>query len=597
MDRRRPDHKAVIALPHPWRLHEPTTLSRRTTLKLALQGGLAHTLLTPGLAACAGLTTPSFRPEDYGARGDGRSDDLPALRRLFAAASAASGDIVLGTGKTYLLNWRARPIDDVLLSLSRGIRIVGNDTTIRIAPGSSGYVAIIGNVSARIDLTGLSIEGVTFDHGGVQAAGPAPVGNRFGAGVLDHNRGCIYVLHCRQFSFTDNRVKNSFCTNTIFYSGAGTTSNCSIVRNEFTGIGRHPARSYHDHSTLYVTGDDIDIRDNVFEATEWGSEGGVCAIEVHPGSRCLITGNRISAYHTGINFAGVHETESADSAILGNNITALRRGVAIYSGVYADHRSGTGISRLRVDGNDIKVRLGEGRGRMSGGGPGAFGIGLVAGATLPVRDVDIGSDNRIVFEAETAASDWDSLPFGAGIAETGGDTLYERVQIGHLLIVNAPVFGLVLGSGGGRLKDCSVRATRIVNAGSTVRPDSALGSSTYRSALLINPQAIEGTLTVAGLEIAGGEAAPRLQHAVTIASKTDSRRAQVAIDFKLAPGSIAPSAAPVVLHESSKVVPLILGRQPTRFVPPASPVAPGSRMLAADGSFIWTAGGWQQIGA
>ncbi len=570
--------------------------SRRSALKLGLQGGLLHALLSPGLAACAALATPSLRPEDFGARGDGRADDLPALRRLFAAASLQTGEIVLGAGRTYLLRAAAGSIDDVLLPLGRGVRIIGNGATIRIAPGSGGYVAIIGNVSARVDLTGLSVEGVTFDHGGADARA-SPVGGRFGAGILDHNRGCIYVLNCRNFSFTDNQVQNAFSTNAIFYSGAGTTTDCSILRNRFTGIGRHPAGFYHDHSTIYATGDDIAVRDNVFEAAAWGSEGAVCAIEVHPGRGCAVTGNRIAAYHTGINFAGVHETESADCTVRSNVIDALRRGVAIYSGVYADHRSGTGITRLEIDDNDIRIRLGAGRGRMSGGGPGAFGIGLVAGATLPVRDVRIGSENRILFDAESAASDWDSLPFGAGIAETGGTMLYERVHIGALSIVNAPVFGLVLGSGGGRLKDCSVGAARIINAGSTSRPDRRLGSSTYRSAMLINPHIIEGTLSVSGVEIAGGDAAPRLQHAVTIASKADSRRARVAIDFRMAARSVASSPAPVVLHESQNVLPLILGQQPGRFVPPAAPVAAGSRMLAADGAFGWTGAGWQPVRA
>ena len=52
-------------------------------------------LLLPLGSACAAQPGPAFTPEQFGARGDGRTDDYPALVRLAAAVSRAGGGTVL----------------------------------------------------------------------------------------------------------------------------------------------------------------------------------------------------------------------------------------------------------------------------------------------------------------------------------------------------------------------------------------------------------------------------------------------------------------------------------------------------------------------
>ena len=91
-----------------------------------------------------GQSGPIFRPEDFGARADGNSNDT----RAFAALSAelnrqGGGTISLAGGRTYIIGeqqrggaygWTPLPVLE-LKNLSRPLTILGNGARIRCAPG------------------------------------------------------------------------------------------------------------------------------------------------------------------------------------------------------------------------------------------------------------------------------------------------------------------------------------------------------------------------------------------------------------------------------------------------------------------------------
>lgn len=89
---------------------------------------------------------PIFRPEDFGARGDGRTNDTAAFRRLAEATNRASGGRIVLARKTYLVGEQdATPPDQpyafaprAILKLShcrRPLTIEGNGAVLRCAPG------------------------------------------------------------------------------------------------------------------------------------------------------------------------------------------------------------------------------------------------------------------------------------------------------------------------------------------------------------------------------------------------------------------------------------------------------------------------------
>lgn len=120
--------------------NEPT--SRRAVMGGMIAAGAAA-LPIAGLAQSA----PVFTPEHFGARGDGRTNDSAAFRRLAAAVNRAGGGRIVLRRTVYLVGEQQAPglpsdpfafAPQPLLRLTgcaRGVSIEGNGATLRCAPG------------------------------------------------------------------------------------------------------------------------------------------------------------------------------------------------------------------------------------------------------------------------------------------------------------------------------------------------------------------------------------------------------------------------------------------------------------------------------
>ncbi|MFI1607860.1 glycosyl hydrolase family 28-related protein [Streptomyces griseofuscus] len=99
--------------------------------------------------------------KDYGARGDGITDDAPALQAAITAASAAGGGTLYVPAGRYILN--------TALTWSSGVNAVG----------AGDRVSILQSSNPNLDcISGTDISGVTLQ--GLQLSGP---GRGFGSGV------------------------------------------------------------------------------------------------------------------------------------------------------------------------------------------------------------------------------------------------------------------------------------------------------------------------------------------------------------------------------------------------------------------------------
>lgn len=90
--------------------------------------------------------TPAFAPENFGARGDGRTNDSAAFRRMAQAVNRAGGGRIVMRRTVYLIGEQERGLPgdafsfapQAILHLSRcmrGVSINGNGATLRCAPG------------------------------------------------------------------------------------------------------------------------------------------------------------------------------------------------------------------------------------------------------------------------------------------------------------------------------------------------------------------------------------------------------------------------------------------------------------------------------
>jgi hypothetical protein len=513
-------------------------------------------------------------------------DDLAIISEFFGAC-ANDRRIGEGTpGKWYTIN----PNDShlvtaagILLPIDGPVRM--RDVWLRIGANTPGYTSIIGQWNTAIDLTGCVFERMRIDQNARNTL-PMSVGNKFGAGVLDHARHTVYIKRAYDFDWSDCLVENATCTNSLVYSGDGFTENCRIRRSIWRGIGAMPpgADIYHDHSTLYPTGANIEISDCGFfgsvPTTGMVDIGATCAMEPHPTDNCKVLRNVVRRYHTALNFAAISDGDATNGKIIGNDFDVLRRGIAAYSGKHNSHQSGFGIDRLTLDHNTIMLRNNQPKGKMTGGGPGMFGFSLIPGMSLPVRLIDILEGNKFLHEVETTMPDWDGLPFAIGVGETAGNTtMVEQFNIGDVLIVNAPVRAIVMGDGGGQLKNCRIGKPRIFNAGCTYKTNAQLGSFTFRTAIWCNPHSYLGSFSIDRVELSDDLPTAKMAIGVLLGGATNSQSCKVRIGYELSIAGSPTGFATAIVQDLNIVFPKIKGEQNVPFSPPNGLSVAGSRVF------------------
>lgn len=216
------------------------------------------------------------------------------------------------------------------LHLSRGVKIIGHNTTLKIAAGSGSYRAVLSGTTSATDLSGLSITGVTFD----QNTAHNPVRQ---SSALFHGqpRWVIVVVAGSGISIHGNSFTGTDGLNSIVTGGG--TRDVTITGNTFSVSN---ARG-HDHSTIYTSGTGTTIARNTFHGTGLFDSA---AVETH-GSHATIKGNRISGYYRGANIVSSYTTFS------GNEVRGAGNPVALWS-VQAP-----GLTHVTVAGNLLARNL------------------------------------------------------------------------------------------------------------------------------------------------------------------------------------------------------------------------------------------------
>lgn len=115
-----------------------------------------HMLFAVLLSTCAGYSK-DFPVAGYGAKGDGKTDDGPAIRKALAAAAAAgAGSRVVFEKKTYRLAWCKTSPYQMSLDGAKDIAIEGNGAVLINHPRN--------NLISLKNCSGVSVKGFTVDY-------------------------------------------------------------------------------------------------------------------------------------------------------------------------------------------------------------------------------------------------------------------------------------------------------------------------------------------------------------------------------------------------------------------------------------------------
>lgn len=404
--------------------------------------------------------------KSHGATGDGTTDDRAAIQAAINAASA--GDTVFFPKGVYVIGTAS----NLGLTLKPGIRLLGQDATIKLKTGVGNWTAILRANSA----SGVTIEQLTIDcnYAGNPIVDASTIATTTPRYVVEANNSNDVTL--RQVTVTGHSGRNTF-----YCSGAG-QKRFTVDSCRFLDMGNAPADQGFDHSTIYAEAVDVRVIDNVFVGAS--PLGAHAAIETHAPS-AVVTGNTVEGYGMLGNITGVQSTDGDNVVVTGNIGRRLMAGFALYS---SDTNLGPapGLRNLVLSHNQITLDrdlhlpfANETFIRMP------VGVYMFQTGDLPVENIDI-SNNQFHF------LDW-SAPANVDESEACGiswrrtatpPSVDKRVRIENNTIVNCPGPGIRYSSVPG-IDQLRIRGNTIVNPGGS---NSAM-ASTWRCGVIVTGSA------------------------------------------------------------------------------------------------------------
>lgn len=410
--------------------------------------------------------TDTYNVKDYGALGDGRTDDTSAIER---AINSMTGSTLYFPAGTYIVKAPA-PGTERILSLSKGVKVCGDGvgvSTIKVANACPTYQWLLGPATAGTDLTGLEICDLTFDH---NIANNAITNN---AEIMAWPEFTCGAYLGSNVNIHDIEVINASSVNNIVANGVGNAS-ITIDNIHCSVMGDDPNHVDHDASFIYIDASNYSISNCNLSCATPALPGGGSAIECH-GTTYTVTNNTVTNWGGGVLATGVALTATENVTVSGNVISGCDIGVYIWSCQYLTHTTGYGINGMNIHDNtiDINVVGGVGDTRTRGGV-----------YIYPVSDLDINNlhiyDNVITGTLETVAGGQSDISIGIGWYDAYGLYTLSNSSITGNNISDFPNSGIRLSC---NLDAVSVTGNTLTDTGSTM----AAVADPYRTPIFVWP--------------------------------------------------------------------------------------------------------------
>jgi len=386
---------------------------------------------------CSGtliVTTRTNNVVDYGALGDGATDDTAAIQDAIDDLPP-NGSILYFPAGTYKVKAPAIETDRILALADTNIKVMGDGmgvSTIKVANACPTYQWLLGPDTGATDLTGLEICDLTFDHNSdnnpVMDAGEIAAWPQYSCGTYE---GSDINLH-------DFEVVNSSSTNNVVVNGVGYAgANITVKNIQSSNIGKIDGTHIeHDMSLFYICGSDYEISGCTLDGAAGATVG---AVEAH-GTDFIIKNNAITDFGRGINACGIHVADTENVAVHDNTITDCTAGIVLYSEQYLTHIAGYGLNGCEVYNNEITVTPFGGVGDTEP----RRGIGVYGSADLDINNLNI-HDNNISSTLETVPGGWDSNSVGIGwLPEIGSPSTLKNSFITDNTVTDFPAAGVIL---------------------------------------------------------------------------------------------------------------------------------------------------------
>lgn len=419
------------------------------------------------LVAAAAL---SLNVKDFGAKGDGITDDTLAIQATLDRATPQRGVEIYFPPGTYLVSPHGKA--NILIVKSH-TRLFGDGagSVIKAADWAGDYHSVFGSdeTSSASFVKDVTFEALKFDQ---NPAGNISCDIRSGGGDSPQN-----VI--KFFQFSDVAVRDSIFdpasgVNTIVLNGTK-NHGAIVVNNYFRFVrGRSAATQPYDNSAIYIEAKDQTVAFNTFVANP--SERAFGAIEAHEGP-ARVYRNLSIGYQTGVNIvAQFLRNDDVVDLLRGNDIiVASNTFLGANHGIRLWPSTGRPLSRIEISGNRIGVSQLAHQTRQ------AVGINVAYlynhAYEGPISDLRI-IDNEVAFQDDAFGSHQIKEPHGIGIGmDSMGDV--SDVLIANNKIYHAPLIGIRVGNQASRKRISRVRVedNLIVDAGGNTTAKQSFRSS------------------------------------------------------------------------------------------------------------------------